>query len=172
MTISMYAASVPTYIRQLKNASSWLDKAATNAADRKIDQVTLVRARLAPDMLPLYRQFFIATDHAKNSIARLSGLEAPKMADDEPADLASIQKRLAETAAWLEGVAAEKVNGTEEKLVKVPIGGGNEREFAGLAYLTTFAMPNFMFHSSMAYAILRHNGVPVGKLDFLAGAGA
>lgn len=166
--ISMYAATVPVYLRLLNNAVHWLDKAAENAAERKIDQKTLIRDRLAPDMLPLYRQFFIAADHAKNSIARLSGVAAPPFADDEPADFAAIQQRLNDTIAYLKTVPADAVNGTEEKTITITVP-GREMQFPGLAYATMYALPNFMFHATTAYAILRHNGVPVGKTDFLAG---
>lgn len=170
MNITMYSASVPTFVRQLKNASSWLDKAAAWATERKISQTTLLRDRLAPDMLPLYLQFFIAADHAKGCVARLSGVEAPKFEDGEPADFAAIKDRLHKTLAFVESVAADQIEGTEDKAVVVTYPGA-ELKFDGYGYLTTYAMPNFMFHATTAYAILRHNGVPLGKQDFLVGGG-
>ena len=106
MNITMYAASVPVFVRQLKNACSWLDKAAAWATERKVSQTTLLRDRLAPDMLPLYTQFFIAADHAKGCVARLSGVEAPKFEDGEPADFAAIKDRLTKTLAFIESVSA------------------------------------------------------------------
>lgn len=170
MNITMYSASVPVFVRQLKNASSWLDKAAAWATERKVSQTTLLRDRLAPDMLPLYLQFFIAADHAKGCVARLSGVEAPKFADGEPENFEAIKDRLQKTLAFIESVSADKIDGTEDKAVVVTYPGA-ELKFDGLSYLTSYAMPNFMFHGTTAYAILRHNGVPLGKQDFLAGGG-
>ena len=166
MNITMYAASVPVFVRQLKNASSWLDKAAAWATERKVSQTTLLRDRLAPDMLPLYTQFFIAADHAKGCVARLSGVEAPKFAEGEPENFEAVKERLTKILEFIESVSADTIDGTEDKAVVVTYPGA-ELKFDGLSYLMSYAMPNFMFHATTAYDILRVKGAPVGKRDYI-----
>lgn len=165
---TMSAISIPVYQRYLKSAVIILDKAATDAAARKIEEKTLLRDRLYPDMLPCYLQFFIAGDHAKGSISRLSGVEAPKFADGEPESFAAIKDRLQQTIAFIESVATSAVDGSEDKEITIPLRSG-PLHMKGLSYLSGYAMPNFMFHLTTAYAILRKNGVPLGKADFMGG---
>jgi hypothetical protein len=165
---TMHAISAPIYLRYLTSAVHILGKAAEDAKARKIAESTLLRDRLYPDMLPCYLQFFIAGDHAKGSIARLAGLEAPKFADGEPESFAVIQDRLTQVKAFIESVSADAVNGTEEKEIAITIP-GSTLHMKGLPYLTGYAMPNFMFHLTTGYGILRKNGVPLGKGDFLRG---
>jgi uncharacterized protein len=168
MAITMYAASVPLMQHMLRNLSHLLDKGEASAEARKFDPSVLTTYRLAPDMLPFTRQVLIACDAAKNGIARLSGVEAPKFEDKE-ATFAELKARIDKTLAYLESVPAAKVDGTEDKDITFP-SGGTTRTMKGLAYLTTWMLPNFFFHITTAYAILRHNGVEVGKADYLAGA--
>lgn len=165
---TMHAISAPIYLRYLTSAIHILGKAADDAGARKIQESTLLRDRLYPDMLPCYLQFFIAGDHAKGSIARLSGVEAPKFADGEPERIAVIQDRLRQVKAFIESVSPDAVNGTEDKEITITIP-GTTLHMLGLPYLTGYAMPNFMFHLTTGYAVLRKNGVPLGKGDFLAG---
>jgi uncharacterized protein len=165
---TMHAISAPIFVRYRKSAIHILDKAAADAAARKIDEKTLLRDRLYPDMLPCWLQFFIAGDHAKGAIGRLSGVDAPKFADHEPESFAAIKSRLEQVIAFVESVAPDAVNGSEDREVSVSIP-GQTIHFEGLPYLTGYAMPNFMFHLTTAYGILRKNGVPLGKGDFLGG---
>ena len=164
-TITMYEASIPVLIRMLKNLSSILDKAASHAEAKKIDATIFVNARLAPDMYPLSRQIQIATDMAKGCAARLAGIEVPRYEDTE-ATFTELQARIAKTIAFIESVTAEQVNGSEEKMITIPTH-SKELNFLGQTYLLNFVMPNFYFHMTTAYAILRHNGVDIGKMDFV-----
>lgn len=167
MSLSMYQASVPVFIRALSNLSAILHKAADHAQARKIDPAIFVNGRLVPDMLPLTRQIQIATDHARGAAARLAGMERPSYADDE-ATFDQLQARIAKTIAYLETLDAAHVDGSEARTVSVPIR-GKDVPFQGQPYLLGFALPNFWFHVSIAYAILRHLGVDVGKADFIGG---
>jgi hypothetical protein len=167
MALSMYQASVPVFVKMLGNLSAILGKAAAHADAKKFDPAVLVQARLAPDMLPLARQIQIASDSAKGAAARLAGLEIPAFADTETT-LADLQERIAKTIAFLETVKPEQIDGSEEKAIVVKMRTG-ELNFTGQPYLLHFAMANFYFHITAAYAILRHNGVEIGKMDYLGG---
>lgn len=171
MALSMYTGSVPVFQHMLRNLSHILAKGEASAQSRKFDPSVLVNARLAPDMLPLARQILIACDAAKLGVARISGLEAPKFEDSETT-LAELQERIRKTLDWLETVPASALDGTEDKDITFPIGREKTRTMKGQAYLTGWALPNFFFHVTTAYAILRHNGVDLGKQDYLAGAQA
>jgi hypothetical protein len=168
MTISMYQASVPAFRQMLKALSAILDKAAAHAAAKKIDPSVFMAARLAPDMLPLPRQIHIAADFAKNTAARLAGVEPPKYADDETT-FNELKARIAKTLDYVESIKPAQIDGSEERDITIPIG-GKPTSFKGQAYLVNFALPNFYFHMTTAYAILRHNGVEIGKRDFLGPA--
>ena len=165
MTISMHSASVPIFVRMLGNLLTWLDKAEAHAAARKFEPAVYLAARLAPDMLPFTNQIQIACDAVKFGVARLSGVEAPKFADDE-ASLADLRTRVRKTIEFIESVPAAKIDGTEAKDVVVPRRNGS-MTLKGEAYLKTFVLPNFYFHVTTAYALLRHYGVELGKADFL-----
>lgn len=165
MSLSMYQASVPVFVRALENLSAILHKGAAHAQARKIDPGVFVNGRLYPDMLPLARQIQIATDHARGAGARLAGLERPPYADTETT-FDELQLRIANTIAYLQALKPEQVDGSEQRAVTIPVRGNNVA-FEGQAYLLDFAFPNFWFHVVMAYAILRHGGVEIGKLDFL-----
>jgi hypothetical protein len=168
MTISMSSASVPTLRSMLTNLSHILDKGAAHAEARKFDPVNLLQYRLAPDMLPFTRQIQIACDAAKNGVARISGVEAPKFEDNE-ATFAELKARIQKTIDWIASVPANKLDGTEAKEITFPIGREMTRTMTGEAYLKHWMLPNFFFHVVTAYAILRHNGVELGKTDYLAG---
>lgn len=171
MTISMSSASLPIFRTMLGNLSHILDKAQAHAQARKFDPAALTTYRLAPDMLPFTRQISIACDAAKNGVARLSGLEAPKFEDNE-ATLDELKARIRKTLDWLATVPADKLDGTEGKDITFPVGRETMRTMKGEAYLKHWMLPNFFFHVTMAYAILRHNGVELGKADYLVGAQA
>ena len=165
MSLSMYQASIPVFIRQLNNLSTILGIAAAHADEKKIEQSVFLNARLAPDMLPLSRQVQIACDSAKGGAALLAGIEAPAHADDE-ASFAELQARIAKTQAFLQGVSAAQIDGSEEHTVTLKRR-DKETLFQGQAFLLDHVLPNFYFHLTTAYAILRHNGVAIGKRDFL-----
>jgi uncharacterized protein len=167
MKVSMHALSVEVFTNILGNLSWILEKGAKSAVQRKIDPVVLLAARLAPDMLPLTRQVQIAGDIAKNSIARLAGQEPPRFEDNETT-FEQLRARLARTIDYLQGLPASAFEGAETRDIKLPAG---ERtlEFKGLAFLQRWAIPNVFFHVTTAYDILRHNGVELGKSDFIGG---
>lgn len=165
MSLSMYQASVPTFLRQLQALSVILDKAMAHAEATGLDPAQLTSARLAPDMLPFTNQIFIATDTAKGCAARLAGVEAPVYADNETT-LPELQARIAKTLAYLKDFSPEQIDGSEERTVTLKLRSG-EVSFTGQNYLQSFAMPNFFFHVTTAYGLLRQQGVPLGKLDFL-----
>ena len=165
MAISMYQASVPVFQKMLKNLDGILDKAVASAETRKFDPAVLLNARLAPDMYPFTRQVQIATDHAKGGPARLAGLEPPKFEDKETS-FAELKARIARVQEYLATLTPARIDGSEERKIVLKFG-PREFEFVGLPYLTQFVLPNFYFHYTTAYAILRHNGVDVGKRDFV-----
>lgn len=165
MTHSMYQASIPSFIHTLGSLSEILAKAEAYAVERKIDPAVLVNARLTPDMFPLSRQVQIATDIAKGGAARLAGVEVPSYADTET-NFSELQQRVAKTIAFLKTISAAQVDGSEGRDVTLKAG-PNTYHFKGQDYLTKFVLPNVYFHVTVAYSILRHNGVPVGKMDFL-----
>jgi hypothetical protein len=161
----MYQASVPAFLQMLMSLSAILDKAEAHAGERKIDPAVLLGYRLAPDMFPLTRQVQIATDHAKGCCARLAGVEVPKYPDDETS-FADLKSRIARTVEFVRGFAPEAIDGSEEREIAVTAG-PRQLQFKGQQYLVHFALPNFYFHTTAAYAILRHCGLPIGKRDFL-----
>ena len=167
MKPSMHAFSVDLFSNALENLSWILEKGAASAASRKIEPAVLLAARLAPDMLPLTRQIQIAGDTAKNSVARLAAQEPPRYEDTETT-IEQLRARLARTIDFLKSVPASAFEGAETRDIKLPAG---ERtlEFKGLAFLQTWAIPNVFFHVTTAYDILRHNGVDLGKRDFIGG---
>jgi hypothetical protein len=165
MTLSMYQASVPVFVRALDNLSAILHKAAAHAEARKIDPSVLVNARLFPDMLPLSRQIQIASDNSKGPAARLANVERPVYEDNETT-FDDLQARIAKTIAFLKSLKPEQIDGSEDRTVVVKLR-DNEVSFKGQPYLLGFAQPNFYFHVTMAYAILRHCGVEIGKTDFI-----
>ena len=167
MSLSMYQASIPVFIRHLENLSVILKKAEANAQLRKIDPEVFVSARLAPDMYPLSRQIQIVTDVIKGGGARLAGVDVPSYPDTEKT-FAELQARIAKVVEFLKTLNAGQIDGGEERKVSLKIG-GQEMNFLGQPYLLNFVLPNMYFHISIAYAILRHNGVDLGKKDFLGG---
>lgn len=169
MTMSMYAASVPVFQHMLRNLVHFLDKGEANAKARGFDPAVLASFRLAPDMLPFTRQILIACDAAKLGVARISGVEAPKFEDTETT-FPELKARIQKTLDYLATVPASAVDGTEDKEITFPVGRDKTRTMTAQAYLTTWVLPNFFFHVTTAYAILRHNGVDLGKADYLAGA--
>lgn len=168
VTVSMYQASVPVFAARLEALAKVLRKAEANITDRKIDPAVILSARLAPDMLPLLRQVQIATDHAKGAASRLAGREIVRFEDDEDS-FSALQDRLGRTLSLLASFKPDEIDGSELRRIELKLG-GREIHFDGQHYLLHFAMPNFYFHMTTAYAVLRHNGVPLGKLDFM-GAG-
>jgi uncharacterized protein len=164
MSLTMYQASIPVFVRMLGNLSSILNKAAAHAEAKKIDPAIFINARLAPDMYPLNRQIQIATDMAKGCAARLAGIDVPSYEDNE-FTFPELQARIAKTVAFLQTVSAGQINGSEERTVTLKLR-SKEISFLGQPYLLNFVLPNFYFHITTAYAILRHNGVEIGKMDF------
>ena len=169
MSITLYSASVPVFQSLLRHLDHCLDKAVANAAARKFDPNVFVGVLLAPDMLPFAAQIRIACDAAKLGAARVGGLEAPKFEDNETT-MAELKTRIAKTLDWLATVPAAAIDGQEDKDITFPVGPNNTRTMKGHAYLFTWAMANFYFHTVTAYDILRHNGVELGKRDYLAGS--
>lgn len=164
MPISMYAASVPVFSAMLKNLAHVLAKGEANAAQRKIDPQVFLNDRLAPDMFPLSRQVQIATDHAKGAAARLSGREALKL-DDNEKSFTELLARIEKVREHLSTFSPADIDGSADREVVLKIA-GKDTPLAGMQYLLHYAMPNFYFHVTTAYDILRHNGVPIGKGDF------
>ncbi len=171
MPITLHSASVPVFTQFLGNLRHLLTQAQADAAARGYDEQALVQYRLAPDMLPFKTQICIACDVAKLFAARLGGLEAPKYENTENT-LAELVQRIDNTVAWLQTVPASAIDGQEAKDVTFPVGKTATRTLKGEAYLQTWALPNLYFHITTAYAILRHNGVKIGKGDYLSGASA
>jgi hypothetical protein len=165
MSLSMYQASVPAFLRMLTSLGTILEKAEAFATDRKIDPEVLLNWRLAPDMFPLVRQVQIAADFAKGTTARLAGVEVPKY-DDNEKSFAELKARIAKTVKFVEGLKPQAIDGSEERDITLTVG-GQEMRFKGQAYLVHFALPNFYFHATTAYAILRRCGVELGKRDFM-----
>jgi len=165
MSITMYQASVPQFIRMLANLKAILEKAAAHAAAKKIDESVLLGARLFPDMFPLTRQVQIATDFARGTGARLAGME-PTSVDDKEQSFVELAARVDNAIAYLRTLPAAQIDGSEKREITRMIRGA-PKTFTGLDYLVKYALPNFYFHLSTAYAILRHNGIEVGKGDFV-----
>lgn len=167
MSLSMYQATVPVFISMLTNLSNILEKADHFAETKKIEPSALLNARLAPDMFSFTRQVQIATDAAKGCAARLANIEIPSFPDNETS-FAQLHERLHKTINFLKTVNAAQMDGCEERSISLKIA-GQELNFKGQEFALHFALPNFYFHTSMAYAILRHNGLEIGKKDFLGG---
>jgi hypothetical protein len=167
MSLSMYSSSIPVFLHYLKSLSNILKKGADYAAEKKIDEKVLTSARLFPDMFSLSRQVQIACDVAKGCGARLAGIDIPKF-DDTEVTFAELQARIEKTANFLKTLNENQINGTEQKQIKLQAG-PRELEFVGDYFLRNWALPNVYFHITTAYNILRHNGVAVGKMDFLGG---
>jgi hypothetical protein len=161
----MYQASIPLFVRMFGNLAAILDKAALYADAKKIDPAVLLNARLAPDMHPLTRQVQIASDAAKGCAARLAGVEIPGFADTE-SSFAELQARIQKTLDFIQGFSPAQIDGSEEREVVMRFPGA-ELKFSGQDYLLHFVLPNFYFHLTTAYAILRHNGLEIGKMDYL-----
>lgn len=161
----MYSASIPALKRGLDALAAILARAEDHARAKKIDPAVLLGARLYPDMFPLIKQVQIAADNAKGCAARLAGLDVPRYEDKE-SSFAELAARIARTTAFLDSVAPGQIDGSEERDISLQAG-GQTYEFKGLAYLTSWVLPNFYFHVVTAYAILRHNGMEVSKKDFL-----
>ena len=167
MSLSMYQASIPVLTRALANLSTLLDKAAAHCAAKKLDEAVLTNFRLYPDMFPLSRQVQIATDMSKGAGARLAGAEIPKYEDNEKT-FEELKSRLAKTIAFLNGLDKKAIDAAAAKEIVLTMRNG-ERKFVGERYLLDWVLPNVFFHTATAYAILRHNGVEIGKADFLGG---
>ena len=167
MSLSMHAATVPPMRHMLKSLSALLTKAESHCEARKIDPAVLLGARLYPDMFPLTRQVQIASDTAKGTAARLADVEIPKFEDTETT-FAELHARIDKTIAFLDSLQPQQFEGAESRKIVLPL---RDRtiEFSGADYLMLHATPNFLFHVTTAYGLLRHNGVEVGKRDFLAG---
>lgn len=165
MQISMYQASAPRFIHVLNNLSAMLDKAQAHAEAKKIDPAALTTFRLFPDMFPLSRQVQVACDVSKGVVARLAGVEVPKHEDTEET-FAELKARIAKTVAFINTIKPGQIDGTEDKEITLKLG-KQEYRFKGMQYLLNFAYPNFYFHATSVYNILRHNGVDLGKKDFV-----
>ena len=166
MTLSMHQASAAVFRQGLTTLSALLDKAVAQCGERKIDPAVLLADRLAPDMFPLSRQIQLAADFAKNGISRLAGRQPPKHEDVETT-VPQLQERIAKALAIVDGTPAAEVDGSEGREITLPAAGGQTMTMSGEAYLLHFILPNFFFHLTAAYAILRHNGLAVGKRDFI-----
>ncbi|MEZ7834913.1 MAG: DUF1993 domain-containing protein [Burkholderiaceae bacterium] len=165
MTISMYQASVPRITNMLNNLGAILDKAQAHVDAKKLDAAALTNARLFPDMLAMNRQVHIATDTAKGVVARLAGVEIPAYEDNE-VSFADLKARVDKTVAFVQSFSPEQIDGTEDKAI-VTKRGDKETHYTGMQFLLGHAMPNVYFHVTTAYNILRHNGVEIGKRDYL-----
>ena len=165
MSLSMYQASVPRFNNALNSLSAILDKAQAHVDARKLDETSLTGFRLYPDMLPMARQVMIVTDTAKGLVARLAGVEIP-VYDDTEKSLAELKARIAKTVAYLQTFQPTQIDGTEDKEIVIKRG-DKETRYTGMQFLLGHAVPNFYFHVTTTYAILRHNGVEIGKRDYL-----
>ena len=166
MTISMYKASVPVFVQFLTSLSAVLDKAAAYAEAKKVEPAVLLNTRLAPDMFPLVRQVRAATDHAINACGRLAGADMPSFANAETT-IPELKDRIAKTIDFLKGLKPAQIDGSEDKEIKITFPSGATREFTGQSLLLTNSLPNFYFHCTTAYDILRHCGIELGKRDFM-----
>jgi hypothetical protein len=165
MPISMYQASAPRFVNTLNNLSAILDKAQAHAEAKKIDPAALTNFRLYPDMFPLKRQVQVACDTAKGAVARLAGVEVPKHEDSEET-FAELKARIAKTIDFIKTLKPAQIDGSEEKNIHLKLG-PREVDWKGMQYLLGFALPNFYFHVVTGYDILRHNGVELGKRDYI-----
>ena len=165
MQISMYKASAPRFIHILNNLSAMLDKAQAHADAKKVDPVVFTSFRLFPDMFTMARQVQVACDVSKGVVARLAGVDVPKHEDTEQT-FAELKARIAKTVAFINSIKPDQIDGTEDKEITLKLG-KQEHTFKGMQYLLNFAYPNFYFHATTVYNILRHNGVEFGKKDFV-----
>ena len=165
MTISMYQASVPRFVNILGNLSNILDKAQAHVDAKKLDTATLTNYRLFPDMLPMNSQVQIACDAAKGVVSRLAGVDIPAYEDNENT-LAELKARIAKTIAFIQTISPEQIDGTEDKEIVIKRG-DKETRYKGMQFLLGHAIPNFYFHVATTYNILRHNGIEIGKRDYL-----
>jgi uncharacterized protein len=165
MALSMYQASVPVFIKTLGNLSGILDKAAAYATAKKVDQSVLLGYRIAPDMLSMVRQVQIACDFAKGASARLAGLDVPGWEDTEKS-IDDLKARIAKTIDYCKGFTPAQIDGSEDRDIHAKVA-GNPVTYKGQAYLLHSVLPNFFFHTTTAYDILRHCGVEIGKRDFI-----
>jgi hypothetical protein len=166
MPVSMYTVSIPVFIQHLNGLSSILDKAAAWAAARKVNEADLLNMRLSPDMFNLARQVRAASDHAANAAGRLAGKELLKFANDE-ATIAQLKGRIAKTIDYLRSVNQSEIDGTENKEISITFPSGQTRQFTGQSLLIGNSLPNFWFHITTAYDIVRQCGVEIGKRDFM-----
>ena len=166
MTLSMYQASIPVFKQLLGGLSAVLAKAEAHASAKKIDPNALLQARLYPDMFPLLRQVQVACDFAKSVAARLAGVEVPSFEDQE-ASFADLQSRIAKTLAFIDSLTTAQMAGSETRQIVTQAGTPKEKIFTGQSYLLNYGLPHFFFHTNTAYAVLRHNGVEVGKKDYI-----
>ena len=167
MSISMHSASAPIFLRTFNGMLVWLDKAQAHAEARKFDANNDLALRLAPDMLPFTRQIQITTDGVKACMARLAGQEVPKWEDNE-ASLDDLRARIRKTIDFVAGYAPVQIDGSEAREIVLPMRTGDPKRFDGQSFLKHYALPNFFFHATIAYALLRAGGVDLGKRDFLA----
>jgi hypothetical protein len=165
MTLSLFQVSVPTYVRHLGSLSAIIQKAIVYCAENKIDPNALLQARLYPDMFPLTHQVRFACNHAERGVCRLTGMEPPTRENNE-ASLEELVTRIATAIAFIKSADANKMLGMEYRDITFPVG-PNQMTLKGIDYLLQFSMPNFFFHVTTAYSILRHNGLQIGKQDFL-----
>lgn len=166
MPLTMHSASVPIFVRSLTNILTWLDKAEENAKARDFEPQNFLALRLSPDMMPFSRQIQIATDSAKNCVARLSGVEPPTWADDEDS-LDALRERIKKAIDYVQSISEKDIDGTEDRQIVMPAGPDRTISFTGQEFLIGFSLPNFFFHISMAYALLRQGGIALGKMDYL-----
>jgi hypothetical protein len=165
MTFSMYSSSVPVFRQILTALSAVLTKAEQHAADKKIEPAALLQARLFPDMFPLARQVQVATDFAKGTCARLAGVDVPKY-DDVESSFPELRERIAKVLAFIDGLDQDAIGASADRAITTG-SGEKTRHFTGQEYLFHYAFPHFYFHAATAYDILRHNGVEIGKKDFV-----
>jgi hypothetical protein len=166
MSLSMYQASVPVFLTLLPQLSAHLDKGAAYCTAKKVDPSVLLNTRLTPDMFPLIRQVQIAADWTKNCVSRLAGVEPQKFADTETT-IDELKARIVKTMDLLKTFTPAQIDDSEQREIVIPFGQGQTRTFKGQTYLLHSALPNFYFHYTTAYAILRHVGVEVGKRDYI-----
>jgi uncharacterized protein len=166
MSVSMYTVSIPVFIQHLNGLNTVLDKAATWAAARKVNETDLLNMRLSPDMFNLARQVRAATDHAANAAGRLAGKELLRFSNDETT-IAQLKDRIAKTIDYLKNINQSEIDGTESKEISITFPSGQTRQFTGQSLLLGNSLPNFYFHATTAYDIIRQCGVEIGKRDFM-----
>ena len=167
MTITLYAASVPVFKQMLSSVSDLLQKTEAHAAAKNIDPNAYLQARLYPDMFPLLRQVQIAGDFARGVSARLAGVDVPKVDDSLATTFADLRDMLADTIAFMDSIKPAQIDGQEAREIVTRSGTPKEKKFTGQAYLLSYGLPQFFFHVTTTYAILRHNGIEIGKRDYM-----